>query len=954
MAYTSEKNVGGTETHKERIRKDNEYEHLHENVEIKTAKLPLVNPSRGNYLINRTQSTEGVASKISLELKKKYLLGGDGVNNLVRKSESTSVLDIRFKSLVDQISEHQKLLNPCAEPSQTARIPSKESSAVKLYNLDALLINSINWRRSKELNNLEHFPHVCSQSNNLDDGSECSLDVAVAVAECNMAGSDLSLPESATTATTNTTIVERSMAAVVENSNSLVDSSVKKDEMRDPTIPTILQSSSTSSINIANKFSPEEDRYERSLHHRMTFPSEIQSHNAVQVPVEMLSVQLDKRERENSLSKIMAMPVVDHSTERDVQILRHVTRPAELFITEEVCKFNDKNNQGLVMNSDKSSSSTPSSLQGDDNTLAVFTETELSDWARDEDDAVSENFEDLILDTPNITYRRHQRPKKLAGKQPVTFTNDGDDMKNDYVHVCGKMDKLPLPPLKQQPSSLPSSSSFALANLDDMDIDFMDMVVEDGYNDNSEAFNSAIVKNSGYIEYVTSDDEARTPLVEAVNTVSYSSSNNCDQLLVSRAPTTNGSVATIDHCSTISQSRDINNGDDNDNGDSRLLTQSEEEQKLLPLSDDYDHFVHRLQERITPFNNVKDSIDVRKSRKNIKLSPSPPPPPLTVEKAPVVPLSPTTSSVLLRSERVIQGPGLKLEELEQERCKQKTLIHEMVMSKLRAEGKSIRDRKTRRSARNSLSPFTLNSSWHNSLSNQTNPKVEKDEVEEGMAVEEEATKLVVARKGEIKLVTNTKRNKENISEVGNEPVERRAGAAIIRSDQVRTSSTETDCVEKLSCRTPCNKYASGESSFSLPDLRKTSPKLSDKPLTSCIVAPSPAKLQVLESTESIRQQARTRARLMSDSELGLSPEDKLKLLKQKIAARKAVQSAYIDYPKMDHFLHEKISYSNRVLDALDNVIREGDSKRNSVSFPFSINYLCIQYILHAIEHSRSS
>ncbi|XP_019845662.2 F-actin-monooxygenase Mical isoform X6 [Bactrocera dorsalis] len=76
------------------------------------SRTPLQNPRPGDYLLNKTASTEGIASKKSLELKKRYLLGEQGNGNKIQKSGSTSVLDSRIRSFQSNISECQKLLNP--------------------------------------------------------------------------------------------------------------------------------------------------------------------------------------------------------------------------------------------------------------------------------------------------------------------------------------------------------------------------------------------------------------------------------------------------------------------------------------------------------------------------------------------------------------------------------------------------------------------------------------------------------------------------------------------------------------------------------------------------------------------------------------------------------------------------------------------------------------------------
>ncbi|XP_036324802.1 F-actin-monooxygenase Mical [Rhagoletis pomonella] len=85
------------------------------------SRAPLQNPRPGDYLLNKTASTEGIASKKSLELKKRYLLGEQGNGNKIQKSGSTSVLDSRIRSFQSNISECQKLLNPGSGISPTMK-----------------------------------------------------------------------------------------------------------------------------------------------------------------------------------------------------------------------------------------------------------------------------------------------------------------------------------------------------------------------------------------------------------------------------------------------------------------------------------------------------------------------------------------------------------------------------------------------------------------------------------------------------------------------------------------------------------------------------------------------------------------------------------------------------------------------------------------------------------------
>lgn len=877
-------------------------------IQESVSRLPFVNPHRGDYYLNRTQSTEGVASKISLELKKKYLLGNDSSTNLVKKSESTSVLDTKFKSLVDQISEHQKLLNPAPEPSLTMQ--AFLEGTIKLHNNNLSPTASMNFRKSKELTGLEDFQHVCSQSNNFE-----TINGALNVHKNESSTKD-SQAETDTSHTNSKTLVEE------RPSSPIYETSIVVPEFR---VKEAMQSSTVDITSTTDASSADEDENELHKSYRKTSNAQIslpkvEIHNS---QGELLPQDVDVEERDiankcshnindirnykntcqqeeiclhtdsvtNKLeqekdastwnkkdnnkdvsSKIMAMPICGEPDREAAQILRHVSTPSELFVSSDLKRNESKNSF-----SDKSSPSTPTSTQGEDNTLAVLTETELSDWARDEDCAVSENFDDLILDTCNITYRRHQKQKKQSGVNRKFIAKNGktkDINHDDFVHVCGKMEKQKRP-------------SFMLADIDNMDIEFMDTGEDEACEENIEAVNPMFVKNSGYIEYVTSEDEAKTPLAEAVN-LNYPSFADY-------------SVNTF--ACFEDDSRNINTKSDsytNSNEDDRFLPDESLNDVRLETSDvldetmttkrvdDFDNFVHRLQDRISPFKNVKDSIDIRKSRKTSKF--------------PIVSEVTTVNSVpeiyVDTQNHIKSSPSRKLEELSRERSKQKNLIHEMVMSKLQSEGKIIQDRKTKRNSRNSLSPF--NSSSQNSLQSQLSDDIRKSKLKEGIGKE------------------NVRRDNPEF-EINKGTYSSLDGCDEIISNKLILSSLPTTSSDA--------KYTE---SFSLPDIRKA---LSDTSDNVEPALPSATKLEILKSTESIRQQARTRARLMSDSELGLSPEDKLKLLKQKIAARKVVQSAYIDYPRSEDYLDEKVSFSNKVLDELQNAI-EANSKSNNVSIIF--------------------
>lgn len=95
---------------------------------------PIKNPRPGDYLLNKTPSTEGIASKKSLELKKRYLLGETNAGSGIMKSGSTSILDSKLRNFHSNISECQKLLNPGAAISPTMQSFLKNTKIGELKN----------------------------------------------------------------------------------------------------------------------------------------------------------------------------------------------------------------------------------------------------------------------------------------------------------------------------------------------------------------------------------------------------------------------------------------------------------------------------------------------------------------------------------------------------------------------------------------------------------------------------------------------------------------------------------------------------------------------------------------------------------------------------------------------------------------------------------------------------
>uniref|UniRef100_A0A182SNR4 Uncharacterized protein n=1 Tax=Anopheles maculatus TaxID=74869 RepID=A0A182SNR4_9DIPT len=172
---------------------------------------PLAVPRPGDYVLSKTASTEGIASKKSLELKKKYLLG-EGTTGLgILKSGSASALDSKFKSFHSNITECQKLLNPAAQISPTMQTFLKNSTT----NLPSTVGN-----RSRDESSTVPVPALPSESVNDTEKENVYEGKRTGSGNANGSSSTLALganKRSSLVETINTTLVENKLNEIKSN-----------------------------------------------------------------------------------------------------------------------------------------------------------------------------------------------------------------------------------------------------------------------------------------------------------------------------------------------------------------------------------------------------------------------------------------------------------------------------------------------------------------------------------------------------------------------------------------------------------------------------------------------------------------------------------------------------------------------------------------------------------------
>ncbi|XP_023714226.1 protein-methionine sulfoxide oxidase mical3a isoform X4 [Cryptotermes secundus] len=634
------------------------------------------------------------------------------------------------------------------------------------------------------------------------------------------------------------------------------------------------------------------------------------------------------------------------------------------------------------MTSDRSSTSTPPSTRGGDSESyhneATLAETELSDWAQDADAVVSEDLEDaeFNIDPRYVTVRRHRKPKTIRksdselSKHVRIARSEDFDFDDGPGHICGidKRVKDEQGPSQDFPSN-PASRLFS-----DMDnIEFMDTGEEEsGSDDVLGVANKALLHNSGYVQFVNAidDEDLSTPVVEtptiahellttsippsvvlsecekdsdsleALDMLSQVEAMNRELVVASAGEdeesslqpegttteeTTTSEIVTVKDSPVDVPQAETSGRDDVFYTPMQESTKSADETSADPVtpSDDptgtaYEEYVRRLQGRISPFSNVRDSIDVRKSRRRNKgMHHQPRTQELIAEES-----EGTSTSRVVGSSFNSPGTSRKLEAILRERSKQKDLIHEMVMDKLLAQKKSPHEKKGKRLSRGPLNSFTQSQ----------NCQPDAGVNYEGLTVG--SCKEVPESLGTMKTMTEIGTDKDVIhtSPRGGTTDDSNQGHCVHQDLEVPFADDSTPAGEETEeFYTPMtsfkkqsrylqlrqrplsvhalfrsDEHAEGSVSernssclpetpltnpeaFSLPDIRKALFNTSVEMLKTPVV---PARRRKEEAKNALereraREEARLRAQLKTDEELGLSPEDYIKILRQKVPKRHA-------------------------------------------------------------------
>lgn len=516
----------------------------------------------------------------------------------------------------------------------------------------------------------------------------------------------------------------------------------------------------------------------------------------------------------------------------------------------------------------------------------ALTETELSDWTAD--DAVSENFVDMefVLNSNKGTIKRNKKNK--TKKRAPIVTNSQSVKTGDCI--AGSL------------------------NYDN--IEFMDTGSEDSCIETYSTINKAMLRNRGYVEFVDHHDDVkdymqykpdpgymsspappstlqsynRTPIVEAINIdlpkidfieqgacvlnndfdlktpinevppmlggciknhVDHSNDMEEDSLLMIASQTTT-TTEDSDALTVVTSPLDSypekyeNFSSDSTKTEEKKIVFEKLSEKTInnniadkkevnktPEDMSYEEYVRQLQTKIREISTARDSLDMRKSRRKSS-------------KGDEISVS---SQILINSATPTKNLSIfqdapptvtkKLEEITKERTKQKDLIHDLVMDKLQTKKQLNAEKRLNRSRNRNNAMFSSTQVSHNPQGADSCDMIHP---------------IAPERRNSKSKELNERRYSFNASVSPSEIKE-----------PVRPLSAHVPTPKILKTQSFCvNSTANSRSPFS--EFRTP-------------IAPSRTKID--QSTDKAREDARLRARLKSNEDLGLSPEEKIQLLRKR-------------------------------------------------------------------------
>ncbi|XP_056640535.1 F-actin-monooxygenase Mical isoform X3 [Diorhabda sublineata] len=566
------------------------------------------------YSLNRTQSTGGIAAKVSLELKKKYLLGETSPGS-IQKSGSASTLDTKFKSFHTNITDCQKMLKPSPEISAGMQTFCKKLNELK----SPVLSPQPSIIFTKELDNEE------KKEEEEEEAEELKAEIEEPVFENVSEGRPRSpLHE--------TSIIVPQIDWGKQNNSLTSDSLVSSDSEKEEPSPKSKLFQNIPRVEV----------------HTVADDEEI-------VPDSLVCINPSLESTKSIIN--------DKKTLNQPKILPNLENLLPEIHNSLHIKYKsvEKETPEIAVNS--SGFSSPESVA--EQLTTALTETELSDWARDE--VVSDDFEDGEFEI----HIKYTDDSKSAKKADLFEFDDSISSKKEIGNVTE------------------TKNNILSVNLDQ--IEFMDTGTETSTED-------GVANNrNGYVLFKNEEDFAEDSLNPNINDIVEAINNVKIEENAKQSETETEPIKSINN--EIEEDNSVQIIESGTTTEENTFTESTVKNKLIEENIDNNVEFHehcqRLQSKIE-FSNVKDSIDVRKSRRKSK-SDVLQKPDLITEEIQITTPSPNKISLPHTPDILYNKEVIK-----KERDTNQKLIQEMVMNKMKAENKSLERKK-----RNKTSPFEL-------------------------------------------------------------------------------------------------------------------------------------------------------------------------------------------------------------------------------------------------------
>lgn len=591
----------------------------------KPAPIALSRPE--GYVLNRTQSTGGIAAKVSLELKKKYLLGEPSPGS-IQKSGSASTLDTKFKSFHTNISDCQKMLKPSTEISASMQTFCKKMNELKspVSPPTLILTKEIDETASKDA--VEHKGDPSNEPEVADDSD--------------------SRPRSPLH---ETFIIVPKIDWSKRNDSLTSDSLASSDsDVEKPfeNIPTIQIYTAPESEQHKEEFIADSLQY---------FEEDQPKNPSIESPKSITSEKKTLNQPKTLPNLENLLPEIHNSLHikyKDLDVTKDTSEPV-------------KNNS--------SSLSSPESIA--EQVKTALTESELSDWARDE--MVSDDFEDGEFE---ISFKPSDKcEKKILTKEDKVILTEGM-----HSILSFNLDNIEFMDTGTETSSddgiVNSQNGYVLfKNDDEFATDSLNPHIDD------------VIEAKNVVDFKTvTEEQDKTKLVVTTNT-----EPDDDSVVIIESGTTTEDNTFTD--STVKNVEDFskdtliltenNNVNEHKNKNTDTDTTIVEDVVEKDNNLEYEEHCQRLTSKIE-FSNARDSINVRKAKSRRKSKPDVlQKPDLITEEIPSPISSPKILPVKFNSPDIIYNKDV----IKKERDTNQKLIQEMVMNKMKAENKSLERRK---------------------------------------------------------------------------------------------------------------------------------------------------------------------------------------------------------------------------------------------------------------------